>query len=98
MIPLLTVTLTEEEKRRAARVFRAPLNHLGRSLDCAAREASDGREREMDVRQLARQSRRRPNDDHATLSTLSVLWTVGHDCDQEHAAPELNHADCTLGL
>jgi hypothetical protein len=72
MIPLLTVTLTEEEKRRAARVFRAPLNHLGRSLDCAAREASDGREREMDVRQLARQL----SGDEGSLQSL---WKQGRE-------------------
>ena len=72
MIPII-VALSMEDRRKLARVFRAPLQHLdgmGRSLDAAAREASDDRERPLNVRQFARQL-------EGVEGSLENLWKQG---------------------
>lgn len=74
MIPMI-VTLSLDDRRRMARVFRAALRHLdgtGRSLDSAAREASDDRERPLDVRQFAREL-------EGVQGSLPNLWKQGVD-------------------
>jgi len=72
MLPLI-VTLSVDDRRKLAQVFRAPLAHLdgtGRTLDAAALHASDDRERPLNVRQFARQL-------EGDEGSLPNLWKQG---------------------
>jgi len=63
MFPIVTVTLTDERKRRCAKVLRDALRDADISLDLAAQEV------ERNVRQVARQLA----GDEGSLTTLFKL-------------------------